>query len=145
MDDPLPVGPLLFAAGARRLLRGDQEVARLKGAEARLLGRLLAESVVARVPGQRGVDQAASDLRRTLADVSEGRVRVLSERGVGYRLVVDGVEGMRGVVLTALLVAIERRADATGRAATTLVLRMVERAPELDVGQPYRVVLAPVG
>lgn len=97
---PRDVGPLRYHAATRELLAGET-VARLTGAEARLLDLLLPGGAVTREavaahalssrhqPGQRGADALASRLRLRLAALSGGTVRVLAERGVGYRLAVD--------------------------------------------------------
>jgi DNA-binding response OmpR family regulator len=100
-------GEILEAAGVvldpgrQRLVGRDGLERRLTGAEAGLLGIMLASpdrvadrDVVAQQvlgyalqPQQRGVDQFASSLRQKLQQVSQGRIQITAVRGRGYRLV----------------------------------------------------------
>jgi DNA-binding response OmpR family regulator len=100
-EDVVEAAGVMLDATRQRLVAPDGSEIRLTGAEAGLLGLMLAapdrvadrEVVAQQVlgyalqPQQRGVDQFASSLRQKLQQASAGRIQVTAVRGRGYRLI----------------------------------------------------------
>lgn len=100
-DDTVEAAGVVLDAIRQRVVAPDGTEQRLTGAEAGLLGIMLAapdrvadRDVVAQQvlgyalqPQQRGVDQFASSLRQKLQQASGGRIQITAVRGRGYRLV----------------------------------------------------------
>jgi hypothetical protein len=136
------LGTLRIRGDAREVLAADGGATRLTRCEAHLLRMLLPGEVVSRRVacaevlgremdyGDRSIDVLACKLRQKLLSASRGEVRVLSERGYGYRLALDQVPVPVPVAVRARIVSLDRRrAEGGGRVATVQV-ELCEAADE---------------